>query len=152
MANANLTHDVKYGVRFAISDNNYRHSYDYYGFYMGDPKYDTKKRKQVVVSLPYANGELDFSNQFNNQSYFEACDVTYKFFRRYSDTIDMYNAHKPFEDFCWSFKGDITDDYGMRLFKARCTSFVATPHISNNVLEVEVTFRGTPNVNPNAIS
>lgn len=133
-------------VTFTPDSGTAKQSYTTYGFYMLEPKYTTKKKKEVVVSLPYMDGDLDLS-ELSGRVYWQACDVTYKFVQQWEPTAAGMSAmrarHTSFETFCWGFLGTITDDYGaVTITGARCTSFTATPSPADNTLTVEVTFRG----------
>lgn len=117
------------------------------GFIMLEPTYSTKKRKDILVNLPYMNGEIDFSKQYGDTAFYESCEVTYRFVQQWPPTstgaADMAVKHAYFEGICWDVDGDVYDDYGaVTLHNARCTSFQATPYPGDNILMVEVTFRG----------
>lgn len=144
----NVHDSLEHNVTFTPDDGGTaRKSFDYFGFYMLEPTYATKKRKDVLVSLPYMDGELDFSDVYNGRAYFEASEVTYRFAQQFEPSASGANAmrsmHTGFESFCWGFRGTITDDYGaVTLTGARCTSFTATPFPGDNTLTIEVTFKG----------
>lgn len=120
-------------------------SYTDYGFYMLEPTYGTRKRKEILVDLPYMDGVLDFSAQFGTE-YFAECEHTYRFVQQFQPTsagcAAMWSTHETFESFCWNFHGAIHDDYGRSLGIARCTSFTATVSPGDNTLTIEVTFTG----------
>jgi len=149
----NVSDSISSGVTFTPGDGSAKHSYDDFSLYLVEPTYSTRKRKEVLVNLPYMDGVLDFSDQFERFAdvldrgdyYYEAEEVSYRFVRQFqpgaSGAQAMRQAHAAMETFFWKFKGDIADDYGKTFAQATCTALTVTPHPVDNTLELEVKFR-----------
>lgn len=142
----NVYTDLVANVTFTPTSGTAKGSYTDYKLILIEPTYGTKKRKDVLVSLPYMNGELDFSEQYNNTSFYECSEFTYKWVRQFAPSAAgataMKTTHTNFESFCWGFHGSILDDYGLGMSSARCVEFKATPFPGDNTLTIEAKFRG----------
>ena len=148
----NVSASIKAGVTLTPNSGAAaKHTYTDYKLFLVAPTYATRKRKDVMVSIPYMDGVLDFSDQHQNRVFFEPVEVTYRFVRQFeygaAGATAMKNFHDTLESFVWGFKGTVADDYrGAVCYDARATSFTATPNPGDNTLEVEVVFQGTPSL------
>lgn len=140
------------GVTFTPYDGSgSKHTYNSWGFYMGAPDYSTRSPKDIIVSVPYSNHTLNFS-RIAGKRFYNNNDVTYTIYAPITPsslTVEaLYSIQRLFENYCWSFYGDIKDDYKAQgvLKNAYCTSFSCDVKLVEHIAIFTVKFTGEPYV------
>lgn len=149
---------IDYGIEMIPDGNgNTIHSRTNLGAFMGSPVYGVRKAKELIVSVPFSDVVLDFSN-LDGKKHYEEVENTYTLYipcntkdkakstsRLMSTIVNTFN----------NFTGFVTDDFlkasgnnnhGCALKHARCTQCKCDADPMNGLLTVTVKFKGQPDV------
>jgi len=127
---------------------NGKHTLDDLGFHMDMPTYPVPTKKEILVSLPYTNGVLDFSKQDGGYHY-EPMEYEYHFWGKFDTLAAMRAAQLAINSAFVEYESDISDDYIYPDF-FYCTGIgVEFPviDVNNFYLEAVVRFRRALYVN-----
>lgn len=115
--------NLELGATFS-SGSSSPHSFQTWGLFMGPPGYDFGAEKTHIVTLPYSDEVLDFSNIYG-QRFFEESTFTYEFVGEEADYEKAMTKIKTVHNFFNNFRGSVTDDVisPKKLTSARCTGF-----------------------------
>lgn len=143
---------IDYGVKLTPDSGSIIHSKLNWGCYLtATPVYSSKAPKYNTYAVPFSDVVLDFSRidgqlHFNESTY--TYELTYISNNKSNYPGDLIQKQNAISNYCWNFKGEITDDYlngSQKLIDARCVSLEFVPDVSNGVLTISVKFQGRCN-------
>lgn len=141
---------INYGVTFTPEGAESKHTLDDWGcWFSAAPAYSSRTRKENIISIPFSNSVLDFSDM-NGRYYYDESQITYSIVYQAKGNTndekisDMKNKQSEIENYIWNFKGSVSDDYvsPKKMENSRCISFEVTPNLGAGVLEMVFTMQG----------
>lgn len=124
-----------------------QHSYDDYGYYILEVDHGNPEPKAVVVDVPYADHQLNFT-RWHGRVFHKTRTISFTFARKYPTSTARTAGRDEFVAWLWDIQGEVVQDDTLRnypyWYDMCCTSVTTEENPLGGLVTVKAEFSVYP--------